>query len=147
MTMTLHHRPATRALYAGLALTVIALIVPFVDHATGNVLADHIQAGYSSYRQARVDAAATLYLIILSVVGALGVLCWLATIWAVKAGKGWARWFASVMFALGTSVALTALLTKDTSGDVGLAPLLGWVGILPCVAGVVAVTLLWKRSR
>jgi hypothetical protein len=50
------------------------------------------------------------------------------------------------MFALGTSIALTDLLIKDTSGDTGLPPLLGWAGLLPCVAGLLAVTLLWRRS-
>ena len=44
------------------------------------------------------------------------------------------------------TVALTDLLIKDTSGDTGLAPMLGWIGILPCSAGLVAVALLWKRS-
>jgi hypothetical protein len=36
------------------------------------------------------------------------------------------------MFALGTSIALADLLIKDTSGDTGLPPLLGWVGLLSC---------------
>jgi hypothetical protein len=53
---------------------------------------------------------------------------------------------ATAVFALGTSVALTALLVKDTSGDTGLAPLLGWVGMLPCLAGLGAVTMLWRRT-
>ena len=48
------------------------------------------------------------------------------------------------MFVAGTAVALTALLTKDTSGEVGLAPLLGWLGMLPAGAGLVTVGLLWR---
>jgi hypothetical protein len=50
------------------------------------------------------------------------------------------------VFAAGTSLALTALLVKDTSGEVGLAPVLGLIGLLPCVAGLAAVVLLWRRS-
>jgi plastocyanin len=50
------------------------------------------------------------------------------------------------MFALGTGIALTGLLIKDTSGDTGLPPLLGWVGILPYLAGLLAVTLLWMSA-
>jgi hypothetical protein len=42
--------------------------------------------------------------------------------------------------------ALSALLVKDTSGDTGLAPLLGSIGVLPCIAGVVAVAMLWRPS-
>jgi hypothetical protein len=50
------------------------------------------------------------------------------------------------MFALGTTIALIDLLIKDTSGDTGLPPLLGWAGTLPCLAGLLAVLLLWARS-
>jgi len=76
-------------MYAGLALTVMAAIVPYVDHATANLLGDHIRAGYPAYSDARIDAAVTTYLIYLSVLGALGVVGWLGTIWAVKAGRRW----------------------------------------------------------
>jgi hypothetical protein len=146
MTTTHQKRTAVGAMYAGLGLTVAALIVPYVDHATAHVLADHIRAGYPTYTQARIDSAATTYLVYLSVVGALGMICWLWTIWAAKAGKRWAREAATAMFALGTGIALFDVLVKDTSGDTGLPPLLGWVGMLPCLAGLLAVTLLWKRA-
>lgn len=139
-------RLAIGAMYAGLALTVAAVIAAYADHATANVLAAHIRAGYPSYTQARIDAAATTYLVYLSVIGALGVLCWLAAIWALRAGKRWARGAATALFAAGTAVAVADLLVKDTSGDTGLPPLLGWAGTLPCLAGLLAVVLLWRRS-
>ena len=143
---TQHQRPAVATMYAGLALTVMAAIVPYVDHATANLLGDHIRAGYPAYSDAHIDAAVTTYLIYLSVLGALGVVGWLGTIWAVKAGKRWVRAGATAMFALATSLALFDLLVKDTSGDTGLLPLLGWVGMLPCLAGLVAVAFLWRKS-
>jgi hypothetical protein len=143
---TEHQRPAIGAMYAGLALTVVAMIVPHVDHATANVLADHIRAGYPAYTPARIDTAVTTYLVYLSVIGALGIICWLSTSRAVKAGKRWARAAATAMFALGTGIALFDLIVKDTSGDTGLPPLLGWVGMLPSLAGLLAVTLLWRKS-
>jgi hypothetical protein len=139
-------RPAVLALYSGLVLSLVALIVLYVDRATGNVLAGHIRAGYPTYPQADIDAAARFYLVYLSVLGVLAVGCWLLTIWAVRAGKRWARWVASAIFLMATSVALTDLLIKDTSGDTGLAPLHGWLGLLPCAVGLVAVVLLWRRS-
>ena len=148
MTTTYHERPqrpAIGAMYAGLGLTVVALIVLYVDHATANVLADHIRAGYPAYAPARIDSAVTTYLVYLSVVGALGIVCWLGTIRALKAGKRWARGAATVMFALGTGIALIDLLVRDTSGDTGLPPLLGWAGMLPCLAGLLAVMLLWRK--
>jgi hypothetical protein len=134
-------------MYAGVVLTLVATVAPFVDRATSAVLADHIRDGYPSYTHAQVDAAVTMWLVILSVVGALGITSWAAMIWAVRAGRSWAPWAAGAMFVLGTAVALSALLAEDTSGDTGLAPLLGWIGVLPCVAGAVAVAMLWRRGR
>lgn len=134
-------------MWTGLVLTVIAAVYPFVDRATTHLLADHIRAGYPAYTQTRVDSAVTTYLILLSVVGALGVLAWLWMIWAVKVGKRWARPATTVMFILGASAGLTGLLTKDTSGETGLPPALGWAGMAPCLAGLLAVALLWRRSR
>lgn len=108
--------------------------------------ADHIRAGYPTYTSARIDTAVTVWRAILTVVGALGVACWLSTIRATRRGKGCARWAATALFVLGTLVALTALLTKDTSGETGLAPLLGWIGPLPSVAGAWAVRLCWQTA-
>jgi hypothetical protein len=67
-------------------------------------------------------------------------------IWRVKAGKRWVRGGATAMFALATGIALSDLLVKDTSGDTGLPPLLGWVGVPPCLAGLLAVAFLWRKS-
>jgi hypothetical protein len=140
---TNQRRPALGAMYAGLLLTLGAMVAPYVDRT---VLADHIRDGYPTYTADRIDTAVAAWLAILTVVGALGVASWVATIWAVRAGKVWARWAATAMFAAGTSLALTALLVKDTSGEVGLAPAWGLIGLLPCVAGLVAVAFLWRRS-
>ncbi|MFE5325981.1 hypothetical protein ACFRCG_06175 [Embleya sp. NPDC056575] len=147
MTSTPHDRRAIGAMYAGLGLTVLATAAPYADRATGHLLADHIRAGYPMYGDARVDSAVAGYLVLLSVIGTLGVLAWLWTIRAVKAGKPWARYGATVMFALGAGAGLTGLLTEDTSGATGLPPALGWAGMAPCMAGIVAVALLWRRPR
>ena len=147
MTKPYPARGALAAMYAGLALTVLATIATYVDRGTTRLLAARIRAGYPSYPQARVDSAVTAYLVVLSVVGALGVLAWLTTAWAVRARKRWARPAATVMFMLGTSVGLAGLLTKDTCGATGLPPQLGWAGMLPCLAGVIAIALLWRRPR
>ena len=146
MTTTRQQRSAVRAMYAGLALTVLATTAPYVDRVTSNVLAAHLRAGYPAFPEARIDSAVTTWLVVLSVVGAVGVAGWIWTIHAVTAGKGWARWAATAMLLLGTSAGLTGLLVRDTSGDTGLPALLGWLGILPCVAGAVAVTMLWRGS-
>ncbi|MEV4250199.1 hypothetical protein AB0J63_43195 [Streptosporangium canum] len=147
MTKPPYARGAPGAMYAGLALTALATIAPYIDRSTTHLLAHHIRAGYPTYPLARVDSAAITYLVVLSVIGALGVLAWLTTAWAVKAGKPWARPTATVMFMIGTSVGLTGLLTKDTSGETGLPPALGWAGMIPCLAGLIMVALLWRRPR
>ncbi|MFC6929047.1 hypothetical protein ACFQHO_00865 [Actinomadura yumaensis] len=131
----------------GLGLTVAVTVLPYVDRATSHLLADHIRAGYPTYTQTQVDAAVTTYLVLLSVIGALGVIAWLWTTWAVKAGKRWARPAVTVMFVLGASIGLTGLLTKDTSGQTGLPPALGWAGMAPCLAALLAVVFLWRRPR
>ncbi|MFE3650873.1 hypothetical protein ACFXO2_24140 [Streptomyces sp. NPDC059152] len=146
MTQPPHARRLLAAMYVGLALTVLATIAPYIDRGT-HLLADHIRAAYPSYLQARVDSAVTTCLVVMSVIGALGVLAWLTMAWAVKAGKRWARPAATVVFMLGTSVGLAGLLTKDTSGATGLPPELGWAGMIPSLAGVAAVTLLWRSPR
>lgn len=131
-------------LYLGLALTFAAVAVPYVNEAT---LAGHIKAGYPTYPEARIDTAVSIYLVYLSVVGALGVVCWVTAIWAVKARKRWAPAIGTAFFVLGAGVALFDLLVKDTSGDTGLPPMLGWAGMLPSLAGLVAVALLWKPGK
>jgi hypothetical protein len=70
---------------------------------------------------------------------------WLWTIWALKNRTRWARATATALFVLGTGIALFDLLIKDTSGQTGLPPLLGCIGMLPSVAGLLAVTLLWRN--
>ena len=140
-------RATSAAIATGLVLTVLATIAPFVDHATTHRLAEHIRAGYPTYTDARVDSAVTAYLALLGAVGALGIAAWLGTAWAVRRGTRWARPAATVTFGLGTSVALTALLTEDTSGEVGLDPLLGWVWTMPSLAGLLTVALMWTSQR
>jgi hypothetical protein len=134
-------------MWAGLGLTVVATGYPFVDRATTHLLADHIRAGYPTYTQTRIDSAVGTYLLLLSIVGVLGIVAWLATTWAVKAGKRWARPAATVLLVLGIGVGLIGLLTQDTSGGTGLPPALGWLGMAPGLAGLVAVVLLWTSPR
>lgn len=147
MTSTNVPRSAIVALYAGLALALVATLAPYIDRATANLLAEHIQTGYPSYGQARIDTAVGTYLIYLTVLGAVGILSWLVVIRAATAGRRWTRWAAAGLCVAGTCIALFNLTIVDTSGDTGLPPVLGWVGLLPCLAGLLAVVLMWRRPR
>ncbi|MEU5941363.1 hypothetical protein ABZ807_19755 [Micromonospora sp. NPDC047548] len=140
------NQAAVAMMYVGLGLTVIAALFPFVDQATTTVLADHVREGYPAYEPGEINAAVTAYTVILSAVGVLGVLGWLGTVWTVRTGKGWAPWLATGIFAIAACAAIAAATTKDTSGEVGLAPLLGWLQVLPSVPGLAAVVLLWRRA-
>ena len=142
-----HERSAVWAMYIGLVLTVGALIVPFVDHVASNVLAHHVRAGYPDMSQAGMATAVTSYLVLLSIVGVVGIACWTWTIWATRRRVRWTTTIATVLFVLGTCVSLADLLVKDGSGDTALPALLGWVGMLPCLPGLIAVTLLWTGRR
>ncbi|MFD2762549.1 hypothetical protein [Micromonospora eburnea] len=141
------NRAALVTMYVGAGLTVLAAASPFIDRATTTVLADHIRAGYPTYGPGEIDTAVNLYTVVLSTMGVLGLLGWLGTVWAVRVGRGWARLLATGMFAIGAGVAIVAATTKDTSGDVGLAPQLGLLQILPCLAGLAAVVLLWRKAE
>lgn len=145
-TPTTYPRSAVAVMYGGLALTVLTLAVPYVDRATTNVLAAHIRSGYPDYGAARVAEAVTLRLTYLTVLGVLGAVTWLVLARATRRGRPWARRAAPVLLLAGGGVALFNLLVRDTSGDTGLPPLLGLTGLLPVVAGVVAVVLLWRPS-
>ncbi|MEU4575322.1 hypothetical protein ACBI99_20235 [Nonomuraea sp. ATR24] len=134
-------RSALALLYLGAGLTALAALVPF---ASRSLLAGHIRAGYPSYGTGAIDAAVTAYLVILATAGALGLAGWLGTAWAARAGRRWARAAAIGLLVAGACVAVAALTVRDTSGDVGLAPLLGWLQVLPCAAGLAAVAL-WRR--
>jgi hypothetical protein len=138
-------RAVLAALYTGLTATVVATIAPYLDQATSHTLAHHIRSGYPSYTQARIDTAVTTYEVILTIIGVLGVAGWAVVIHAVTTGRQSAGPLATVAFLLGLGIALTDLLIKDTSGLTGLSPLLGWAGIVPCLPGLVAVTLLWRK--
>ncbi|MFB4270504.1 hypothetical protein [Nonomuraea sp. GTA35] len=136
------NRTVLAAMYLGAALTAIAALFPLVDQA---VLADHLRASYPGYEPGAIDAAVSAYLVILATVGALGLIGWLSTIWAARAGKRWTPWLAIGLLAIALCIAIAGLTVRDVSGDVGLAPLLGWLLVLPCVPGVAAVVL-WKRA-
>ena len=146
MTSTASNRSALLAAYAGLALTIAAMFVLFIDRATSNLIAAHIRHGYPDYSPARINSAATLYLVYLSVLGGLGVLAWLGTIWLIARRRRIARPIGTALFVAGTGVALFNLLITDTSGETGLPTLIGLAGLIPSAAGLIVVIMLWRRT-
>ena len=142
-TPATHERSAILTMYIGLALTVVAAIVPIIDQAWTDSLSQHLHDVYAGYD---VDAPATsAVLAYLATVGALGTLAWLWTLWAVNTQRHWARPVATVLFLLACGLAIVNLTVQEY--DQTILPMrLGLVGLLPCVAGLVAVVLLWRRE-
>lgn len=141
-------RAAAGVMGAGLALTALATVIPFLGNPVGRVIADHVHAGYPSYGPARLAVAVTMYLTGLVIVGGLGLVTWAACILLARSRLPVARWVAAAAFVVGTSTALFDLSVRDTSGDTGLPLPVGLLGVLPSVPGAVAVVLLWRgRNR
>ncbi|MFI6178113.1 hypothetical protein ACIA8R_21455 [Nonomuraea sp. NPDC051191] len=137
-------RGALALLYGGAALTLLVTLFVF---AYRSGLAEHLRTGYPGLAPAKIDEGVTAYTVILVVMGALGLLGWLVTVLGARAGKGWARWLGSGLFVVALCLVLAALTVRDTNGEVGLVPLLGWSQVLPLVPGLAAVVLLWRRVR
>ncbi|WP_030159351.1 hypothetical protein [Glycomyces sp. NRRL B-16210] len=145
-------RPASRprlllAMYLGLALTAIAAVAPLIDIATVDTLTDHVRQAYPDWPASEVgkdrDAIATY----LAATGGLGLVCWLVAIGAVATGRRWARGLVTALFAVGTLIALTNMSLGGEGYDTILPPAYGALGLLPCLAGLAAVILVWRKDK
>lgn len=86
--MTTPRRSALRASCLGLGLTLIAAFLPHLDRVTTHVLAAHIHTSYPTYTEEQVDTAVNAWLMLLSVIGALGVLGWIDQFLRPNPGHG-----------------------------------------------------------
>jgi hypothetical protein len=137
-------RRAVVAMYAGLALTLVAMIVPIVDQASTDSLSRDLQEVYAGYD---VDAPATSAVVAyLVTIGGLGVAAWLWMARAVRKHKRWVRPAATALFVLASGLALLNLTVQEYGRTI-LPTRIGLIGLLPCLAGLVAVALLWRRGR
>jgi UDP-N-acetylmuramyl pentapeptide phosphotransferase/UDP-N-acetylglucosamine-1-phosphate transferase len=129
------------AMYTGLALTVLAVLALVLDLASTGVLAQHLHEVYEGYVSPPDEAAVAAYLFTL---GGLGLLGWLWMLRTVRRQKRWARPVATVLFLLASAVALANLTVREY--DQTILPIqVGLAGVLPCIAGLVAVILLWRK--
>lgn len=131
-------------MYAGLALTIVAMIVPIADQASTDSLSRHLQEVYAGYDVDVPPASAVLAYLV--TIGGLGVVAWLWVVSAVKRHKQWARPAATALFVLGSGLAVLDLTVQEYGRTILPAPV-GLVGLLPCLAGLVAVVLLWRREQ
>jgi hypothetical protein len=128
----------------GLGLTLVALAAPVVDQLTAGTLAAHLQTVYAGSGVV-VPAAAAITASLVGL-GALGVLCWVATIQAVRRGRRGAPVMATAFLVLGAALAVVDLTVAEYGRPI-LPVWVGVLGLLPCLPGLVAVVLLLRRTR
>ena len=128
----------------GLGLTVVALAAPIVDQLTAGTLAAHLQTVYAGSGVAAPAASAiTASLVGL---GALGVLCWAATIQAVRRGRRGGPVMATAFLVLGAALAVVDLTVAEYGQPI-LPAWVGVLGLLPWLPGLVAVVMLSRPTR
>ncbi|MEV0431515.1 hypothetical protein [Micromonospora sp. NPDC050495] len=132
-------------MYAGLALTVAAMLLPFIDMFTVDSLTDHVRETYPDWSADLVSGDRNAIVIYLCAVGLLGIAGWIWAIRTVAKHKPAARVVTTVLFALGAGVALFDLTFYGDKYDRVLPAMYGIVGLLPSLAGLVTVCLVWLR--
>ncbi|GAB3829276.1 hypothetical protein [Kribbella italica] len=134
-----------KALLAGLVLTVLATAAPLVNLMTVDSIGDHVRSAYPDWSAADVSKDRTAITAYLVVVGVLGLVGWLTTLAGVSRGKRWTRWVGTTLFAVGATVALIDVSVGGEAYKTIVPPFHGTLGLLPALAGLVAVVALWRR--
>ncbi len=138
-----NRRRAIVAMGLGLLLTVVELIALVIDQTAVHGIAHHLSALYAPYGL-HPDPDWLFYYLYATT--ATGILLWLTTIWVVRRQKRWARVIAATVFVVATGIALLNLSVSEYGTRI--FPLFwGILGLLPCVAGLAAVVLLWTAGR
>ncbi|GLY70087.1 hypothetical protein [Amycolatopsis taiwanensis] len=140
-------RRATVFMYVGLALTAIATLAPVLDMVTVDTVTDHVRNAYPNWPDDLVAADRNAIVGYLAVVGVLGIAGWLLAIAGVRRHARWARAVSTIMFVLGAIIALTDLTLGGAEYSVIVPTLHGTLGMLPTVAGLAAIVLLWRAKR
>jgi hypothetical protein len=125
-------------MYVGAGLTVLGVLAPVVDGATGDRLGHGLQAAYPGRTQF-AEMAKSSILTYLFTMSAIGLVAWLVLAWAGRRGKGWTKGAATVVFVVG-SAAMLYDFTQPHPLFITIA------GALPCLAGLAAISYLWKRD-
>lgn len=128
----------------GVALTVVAATVAALDPALTDLVGQHVRESYPQWDPGTVSTERTAIIGWLVGTGALGVIGWLSSIWAVRRRKRRALWLATGWFTLGLLATGLTLGTGGEAYDVIVPTPLGLLSALPLVPGAVAVFWLWR---
>lgn len=127
-------------LYVGLAASVIAGLVVFLDQITADSMTDEIQAAYPDYTASETATEAGAMNTYFYVMLVLGILGWLWAVWAVRRG-------ARRTHLVGTGILVLALTAALINLDMPMPGHTLWANWLPSLVGIVAVLQLWQLSR
>ena len=135
-------RGATLALRVGLALSLASAVGLFIDQTSVHSLAEHVSAQYSPY--GAVPDPNVLFGYLYATAG-LAIAAWLIALRGVRSRKSWVRLFASVTFLVGAMLTVFNLVIREYGTPI-FPVLWSVLGLLPSLAGLVAVRLLWTRA-
>jgi hypothetical protein len=127
---------AIRLMYAGAVLSAVILLAALL---TIGAVRTAIHHGYPAYSASRVHSAARVFVtgdVVLQII-TVGLWLWMAA--ANKAGNGWARVIASVLFGLNTLFLLLSFARPHASIGAVL-DLLVWL------VGLGATIMLWRSE-
>lgn len=135
-------RGATLALSIGLALSLASIAGLLVDQMSVHSLADHVSAQYSPFGKVPDPDVLFAYLYITA---GLGVVVWMIALRGARRRKRWVPWLAGMTFVVGAALAVFNLVITEHGTQV-FPVLWSVLGLLPSVAGLIAVSLLWTRT-
>ncbi len=133
-------RVAVRLMYAGLATTVIALIVSGVNLGQYTRNAQEYQKHpllHPTYVHASQMASSMSFAVIADLIG---IACWVVLAIAARHGRGWARITGTVLLGIYTLVLLSVLVVTHDDPGARFLTLLVWV------LGVAATVPLWTQQ-
>ncbi|TDE11196.1 hypothetical protein [Jiangella asiatica] len=133
------------AMYAGLALTVLAALAPLIDIATVDTIGDHVRDAYPRWPDSTVATERNAIAGYLAAVWLIGVAGWILTMRAVAGRRRSARRIAVTMFTLGTLVALTNLSIPGGEYERIVPPAHGALGLLPVAVGLAVTVMVLRR--
>jgi len=142
-------RPATRqrgsgasALWAAFVLSAVLAAAAIADQAAIHALRDYSTDMYARYDVPANSGALYAILYTAAVVGALS---WLPAVIGAHKGRRWAPAAATVAAVIAAGLALLMFTTAEY-GEMLFPPVWGVLALLPALAGVLGVVLLFRRK-
>ena len=137
--------PASTAVWAGLAASVLYAVAVVADRAAIGSVHARLAEVYAGYDLPWQD---TEWVVVtwLGAVGVLGALGWLVTARGAARRSRWTAPAGTVLFVLGLGAAGLDLVVAEY-GRTLFPTWITTLGLLPVVIGAVATVLLWRERR